>query len=236
MTLSTASSSSSVTDGYISPRTPLHALVSHKKKEKNWAGECIDLSSLQGKAAEDICLNLQTGAMSSAGTPKSFMSIEQCTDAFNTFASIRRLRFPAEAEGLAAYKNLIRRISHDKGSWYFYDTTFRKLKQTMDRAWDVIDNELFILALSWKQQSFLPGQESDSTPMPASRRICSCHKSNRGIQCNGCAFPHVCRECGKPNHPQFRCWTKLQKAPSQSSEQTSHRAQTSSKASASVTC
>ena len=47
MTLSTASSSGCVTDGYISPKTPLHALVSHKKKEKIWAGEYIDLSSLQ---------------------------------------------------------------------------------------------------------------------------------------------------------------------------------------------
>ena len=212
MTLSTASSSGGMTDGYISPRTPLHALVSHKKKEKIWAGEYIDLSSLQEEDAEDICLNLRTGAMSSTNTQKKrFLNIEQWTDAFNIFASVRWLRFPAEAEGLAAYMNLIRRIAHDKGSWYFYDTTFRKLKQTTNRAWDVIDNELFILALSRKQQPFLPGRESDSTPRPASRRIRSCHKFNRGIQCNGCAFPHVCRECGKPNHPQFRCWTKAKK-------------------------
>ena len=174
--------------------------------------------------------------MSSTNTQKKrFLNIEQWTDAFNIFASVRRLRFPAEAEGLAAYMNLIRRIAHEKGSWYFYDTTFRKLKQTTNRAWDVIDNELFILALSRKQQPFRPGRESDSTPRPASRRIRSCHKFNRGIQCNGCAFPHVCRECGKPNHPQFRCWTKAQKTPPQSSEQASHRAQTSSKASATVT-
>ena len=138
MTLSTASSSGGVTDGYISPRTPLHALVSHKKKEKIWAGEYIDLSSLQEEDAEDICLNLRTGAMSSTNTQKKrFLNIEQWTDAFNIFASVRRLRFPAEAEGLAAYMNLIRRIAHDKGSWYFYDTTFRKLKQTTNRAWDV---------------------------------------------------------------------------------------------------
>ena len=117
--------------------------------------------------------------MSSTGTPKKrFMYIEQWTDAFNMFASVRRLKFTTEAEGLAAYMNLIRRIAHDKGSWYFYDTTFRKLKQTTDRAWDAIDNELFILALSQKQQPFPPGRESDSTPRQASRRIRSCHKFN----------------------------------------------------------
>ena len=150
-----------------------------QKKGKIWAGEYIDLSSLQEEDAEDICLNLRTGAMSSTGKlKKGFMNIEQWTDAFNIFAAVRRLRFPAEAEGLAAYMNLIGRIAHDKGSWYFYDTTFRKLKQTTDRAWDVIDNELFILALSWKQQPFPPGRESDSTPRPASRRIRSCHKFN----------------------------------------------------------
>ena len=46
--------------------------------------------------------------MSSAGTQKKrFLNIEQWTDAFNIFASVRRLNFPAEAEGLAAYMNLI---------------------------------------------------------------------------------------------------------------------------------
>ena len=81
MTLSTASSSSGVTDGYISPRIPLHALISHKKKEKNWAGEYIDLSSLQEEAAEDICLNLRTGAMSSRHTKEAFYeyrAVDRC--------------------------------------------------------------------------------------------------------------------------------------------------------------
>ena len=81
------------------------------------------MSSLQEEDAEDICLNLRTGAMFSAGTPKKrFMNKEMWTDAFNIFASVRHLRF--QAEGLAIYMNLIQRISHDKGSWYFYDTTF----------------------------------------------------------------------------------------------------------------
>ena len=44
--------------------------------------------------------------MSSTGTQKKrFLNIEQWTDAFNTFASVRRLRFLVEAEGLAAYMN-----------------------------------------------------------------------------------------------------------------------------------
>ena len=41
MTLSTASSSGGVTDGYISPRTPLHALVSHKKRKKSGLGNIL---------------------------------------------------------------------------------------------------------------------------------------------------------------------------------------------------
>ena len=119
--------------------------------------------------------------MSSTGTQKKrFLNIEQWTDAFNIFASVRRLRFSAEAEGLAAYMTLIRRIAHDKGSWYLYDTTFRKLKQTTDRAWDVIDNELFILALSQKQQPFRPGgsltQPQGRSPAEVTNLIASSFK------------------------------------------------------------
>ena len=160
-----------------------------------------------------MSLNFRSGQISSSGSSKiKFLSIEQWTDAFNIFASVRRVRFPSEADGLAAYINLIQRIAHEKGSWFFYDSTFRKLKQTSDKAWQEIDNELFILALSHKQQPFCPGWESEATSKSASRSgHKSCNKYNRGLSCNGYYFPHICRECGKPNHPRYRCWSKLQK-------------------------
>ncbi|MEW8548013.1 MAG: hypothetical protein AB2693_31300 [Candidatus Thiodiazotropha sp.] len=199
------------TGRYVSSRMPLHALISQKKKEKIWAGEYIDLSTLQEDDVEDITFNIRTGAFSSSVAPrKKFMSIEKWTDAFNIFSSVRRLRFPAEADGLAAYMNLIRRIANERGSWYFYDTNFRKMKQTEDRAWDEIENELFLIALNRKQQPFRHSRESDTASQSVSRRsnFRSCNKYNKGIQCSGCSFPHICRDCGKPNHPQFKCWSK----------------------------
>lgn len=223
LTLSSTSPSSSVrADGYVSSRMPLHALISQKKKENIWAGEYIDLSTLQEDDVEDITINLHTGKLSSSRpSRKKFLNIEQWTDAFNIFASVRRIRYPAEADGLAAYMNLIRRIANEKGSWYFYDTNFRKLKQSVDRAWDEIENELFFLALSRKQQPFRPARESDSASKPASRRgnyttFRSCNKFNRGVQCHGCNYPHICSECGKSNHAQYRCWSKSQSKPQNS--------------------
>ena len=99
---------------FVCPRIPLHAKVPMKNKEKNWAGEFIELSTLQG---DDLLFNVRTGAVSSK-TPrmKRFMSIEQWTDAFNIFASVYRLKYPSEADGLSAYTSLVRQIAERNGT------------------------------------------------------------------------------------------------------------------------
>ena len=115
-------SSSSIFDKsrFVSSRVPLHTRVPQKKKEKIWANEYIDLSTLQEEDVEDISFNIRTGAVSSTTPSKhKFMTIEQWTDAFNVYASVRQVKYPEEAEGLSAYMGLVRRISDEKGSWYY---------------------------------------------------------------------------------------------------------------------
>ena len=143
-------------------------MVPQKKKEKIWANEYIDLSTLM-EDLEDISFNIRTGAVSST-TPnkRKFITIEQWTDAFNMYASVRRAKYPEEAEGLSAYMGLVRRISDEKGSWYYYDTNFRCLRQTTTYACDEIENELFLVALAPKQ-SFRPYRQSDSAKQSTSR-------------------------------------------------------------------
>ena len=97
---------------FVSSRIPLHATVSDKKKEKIWSGEFIELSTLQDDDVEDLTFNVRTGAVSTSSTQrKTFMSIEQWTDAFNIFSSVYRIKYPAEAEGLSSYMSLIRQIA-----------------------------------------------------------------------------------------------------------------------------
>ena len=67
---------------------------------------------------DDISFNIRTGAVSST-TPnkRKFITIEQWTDAFNIYASVCRVKYPEEAEGLSAYMGLVRCITDEKGSW-----------------------------------------------------------------------------------------------------------------------
>ena len=64
--------------------------LSHsRKKKKIWPGEFSDLSALQDDDVADLTFNVITGAVSTpTASKKKFMSIEQCTDAFNVFSSV----------------------------------------------------------------------------------------------------------------------------------------------------
>ena len=78
-------------------------MISQKKKKKIWANEYIDLCTLQEDEADTI-INIKTGAISTSSSPKrNFLSIEQWTDTFNIYASVRRLNYPEEADCLVAY-------------------------------------------------------------------------------------------------------------------------------------
>ena len=195
---------------FTSSRVPLHATVNLKKKEKIWANEFIELSTLQEDEVKDISFNIHTGAVSSNTSKKKFLAIEQWTDAFNIYASVRRLKYPEEAKGLAAYMGVVHRIAQERGSWHFYDTNFRRLRQTTNYAWDEIENELFLVALSRKSSSFRPNrhQERRQPSQGLQASFLSCFKFNKGVPCDGCKYPHVCGDCGRSNHGRHRCWTK----------------------------
>ena len=90
----------------------------HSRKKEIWSGEFIDLSALQDDDVEDLTFNVRTGAVSTTtGSKKTFVSIEQWTDAFNVFSSGYRIKYPTEAEGLSTYMGLIRQISDRNGNW-----------------------------------------------------------------------------------------------------------------------
>ena len=142
------------------------------------------------------------------------MSIEQLTDAFNIFASVYRLKYPSEADGLSAYMSLVRQTADRNGSWYYYDTNFRRIKQSMNLQWSDIEQELFIMAMTKSPQPFRAGREVESDKRSfnktskSKRNYKSCDKYNKRTHCGGCNFPHICAFCGRTNHPQFKCRSK----------------------------
>lgn len=202
---SAGSSGIPLNSGFVSSKLPLHATVPMKTKEKIWNQEYVELSALQEEEPEDISFNIRTGKVSTVQSKKKFLNIEQWTDAFSIYASVFRLKFPEEAEGLASYMGLVRRIAEEKAGWYYYDTNFRKLKKTLNLKWGEIENELFLVALS-RRQPFRVPREGDKRNYNT-RKFSACFKYDKGQNCPGCNYPHRCGFCGG-SHPQFKCFKK----------------------------
>ena len=210
-------SSSCRMDGpvFVPSKLPLHAMVPLKKREQIWRGEFVELSTLQEEEPEEFMFNIRTGKVSSNASKKKFLNIEQWTDAFLVFSSVYRIKFPQEAEALASYMSLIRRIANEGGGWYNYDRQFRRLKANSivgQYKWDQREDELFFLALNHvnRRQLFRSENRGNNNVKSDKAKHLSCFKYDKGRNCSGCRYPHVCRECGG-KHPVFKCWSKVGK-------------------------
>ena len=193
--------------GFVSAAIPLHSRVPMKTKEKIWNNEFVEFSTLHDEEVDDITISVKSGKITTTGSArKKFMSIEQWTDAFNVFASVYRLKFPEQSEQLFIYLNTIRKISSENGHWHYYDINFRKIRQSIGLRWDQIHSELYVTALTRKQKQPFR-QPRDLLPSGRSRANfkSTCNKFNRGSNCSGCDYRHICRYCGG-KHPGFRCW------------------------------
>ncbi|MES9882604.1 MAG: hypothetical protein ABW185_17175 [Sedimenticola sp.] len=203
--------------GFVSSTLPLHFRVPMKTKEKIWTGEFVELSTLQDEEVEDITINIQSGKILTSAAPKrKFMSIEQWTDMFLIYSSVYRIKYPEQSHQLESYMGLVRKISKEGGAWLYYDSNFRKIRLASNLRFDQIENELYLTALSRKQQLQQPPFRADRQPSSFkdgfrsanSRdkgRVYSCNKYNKGSGCTGCQYPHICNACGG-KHPFHRCW------------------------------
>lgn len=193
--------------GFVSAAIPLHARVPMKTKEKIWNHEFVELSTLYDEDSDDITISLKSGKLTPKGpSKKKFMSIEEWTDAFNVFSAVYKMKFPEQSEHLSSYLNTVRKISSENGNWYYYNTNFRRIKQSIGLQWDQIHSELYVTALTRKlKQPFRQGR--DLSAGGRSRTIIkgTCNRFNRGTECSGCDYRHICRHCGG-KHPGYRCW------------------------------
>ena len=166
-------------------------MVPLKKREQIWRGEFVELSTLEDEEPDDILFNIKTGKVTSASSKKKFLTIEQWTDAFSIYASVYRTKFPEEAEALASYRSLDRRIAAEGGGWYNYDRQFRKLKANStitQYKWDQREDELFFLALN-RRQLFRPEIKISGKSKQNKSKHLSCFKYDKGRNCTGCQYP-----------------------------------------------
>lgn len=161
---------------------------------------------------DDVTISVKSGHISTtSAAKKKFMSIEQWTDAFSTFSSVYRLKFPGQSEQLSTYMSIVRKISNEKGTWHYYDTNFRKIKAACNLSWDQIHSELYVTALSRKQSlRFRSGRDLSDKERSRTTIPGTCNKYNRGIFCSGCDYRHICKysNCGG-KHPGHKCWKNI---------------------------
>ena len=200
--------------GFVSAAVPLHYRVPIKTKEKIWSNEFVELSNLQDEVEDGVTIKVKSGEITTTGNARrKFLNIEQWTDAFNVFASVYRLKYPEQAEQLASYMGIVRKISNEGGAWYYYDTNFRKIRAAANFAWDQIHSEIYVTALSRKQNTtprFRSGRDLSGRDRSRGPFSYTCNKFNKGTHCAGCDYRHICKHCGG-KHPAFRCYGRPNK-------------------------
>lgn len=197
----------SVNSTQSSATVPLHATVHLKVKERIWSNEFVDFRNAFSKPSSEPTFQMtfsDQGVSSCLQTQgKKFISIEQWTDAFQTFSSVYRLKYPDQADNLAQYCNTIRSIAKANGKWFWYDTEFRQLRQNHPIPWNHVQNDLYMQALSNKQ----PFRDTNNTfTSNKNKNKKPCFKYNKGHNCHPgkCQYAHKCLSCSG-FHPQIQC-------------------------------
>ena len=110
----------------------LDHLVSQKIKDKIWAREYVELSTLLQD--EDQEMELQISSHSAKPTftlvpknKKEVNTILKWIKAFNCFTAVHFRRWPEEVPGLLKHMEVVIGLADDNANWRLYDRSFRKL-------------------------------------------------------------------------------------------------------------
>ncbi|XP_069114874.1 uncharacterized protein [Argopecten irradians] len=199
---------------------PLYRRVSNDMRDKIISGKFIDLASLLDNSGEqESYLRLdKSGFVQLPQSRKRFLDINKWTDAFSIYASVLRQHNPNLREPLATYQNVVRGIASNGGHWYFYDTNFRRMRESSpDLAWNQLVNELYIQALTKRagagnQNRRFQNKSRSPFRSPQQHIPKTCHTYNKGRPCEGCAYKHVCSHCGQ-QHQRVKCKKWLESKP-----------------------
>ena len=127
----------------------LDHLVSQKIKDKIWARECMELSTLLQD--EDQEMELQISSHSAKPTftlvpknKKEVNTIAKWIKAFNCFTAVYSRRWPEEVPGLLKYMEVVIGLSDDNANWRLYDRSFRKLHANGLESFGQINVDIYL--------------------------------------------------------------------------------------------
>ena len=197
---------------------PLDFAVSQDLRNKIWNNEFVDLGDLlhpvqakQTKLALQKDENGDDAICFVNGAKKAPRSINEWSSAFAIFTAVYTSKFPSEVAKLLKYSEVVRQIASEGGNFNLYDMTFRKLRQTIELAFDQFHTELYLKAL--QAGPLVTSGVGNNAPRKSVFRstnsslpIGYCFRFIRGQYCDGqCGFKHTCHKCSG-NHSPARCW------------------------------
>ena len=128
---------------------PLDFMVPQKIKDKIWAREFVELSTLL--LDEDQGMELQISSHSSKPTftlvPKTkreVNTIARWTKAFNCFTAVYSRKWPEEIPGLLKHMEVVVGLADDNANWKAYDKGFRRLHANGLEQFSQINIDLYL--------------------------------------------------------------------------------------------
>ena len=205
---------------------PIHSHVSEKIKNKIWAEEFVDFSTLLKtyNHRPDYSLTIQPGKGEGepmvSVAPKAhteLKSFQQWNRAFEIFMSIY-ISKPSkvdQAPNLLKYMQTVRNLSDRAGDWLAYDEAFRSMRVVNSWGWDSVHWELWMNAAQ-SQNSLYARSTSANSPFHGKERMRPptreklCFAFNRGEPCytRPCGYKHSCKNCGG-RHSFTKCTVRF---------------------------
>ena len=195
---------------------PLDFMVPQKIKDKIWAREFVELSTLL--LDEDQGMELQISSHSSKPTftlvPKTkreVNTIASWTKAFNCFTAVYSRKWPEEIPGLLKHMEVVVGLADDNANWKAYDKGFRRLHANGLEQFGQINIDLY---LSSSRSPFhkSSGQSGDADREGKGGKGKKskqhprgfCFKFHNGKKCDGCDYKHTCYNC-QGHHAVTKC-------------------------------
>ncbi|XP_033747961.1 uncharacterized protein LOC117332980 [Pecten maximus] len=195
---------------FMSTSIPLADMVCLSIKEKIWAGEFVDLSTLSRKEPNTFEMVIRqngTGSPVVQWVPKTkskSLSIDQWTSLFHSFVAIYCQKKPQDFEALLKYMSVIRKLATKQADWAYYDSAFRHLMAEKESYhWEHVEWELWHEAMSRKAFA------NKNTSYPKG----TCWRFLQGRFCSGCKFLHKCPYCNGDHTPNMCNVSQTQDTP-----------------------
>jgi hypothetical protein len=130
---------------------PIDLHISDKIKQKIWAGEYIDLNTINDKNENleytmKITNNQQGPYINFVPTKQgtTISNIAQWFTAFDIFMVIYCKKYTNEISNLMTYRSKIRNLSSKGGDWIRYDIQYRKMKAIYNMNWEIPHFKLWL--------------------------------------------------------------------------------------------